>query len=140
MSSYPLIAINPRRNPGSEAGRSTSSGDELSLRHLQQETHCLCENTGTSTTSMNCINRDIDHHDSTATAEIPQFSELSYPKLSARNGHEDNLAQEPDRHNILPKSSARAMTKNASLPQQRDDMVSAMQNLARQPTNTVSQH
>ena len=50
---------------------SANSGDELSLRHLQQETQATT-----------CTNRDIDHNVSTATAEPPQLSALSTQSTS----------------------------------------------------------
>ena len=55
----PTSPPNPRKSPPSlHTGRSTNSGDELNLRHLQQETQA---------------NRDIDDNVSTATAESTVF-------------------------------------------------------------------
>ena len=69
-----IAAAEPSTKPTvSATGMSTSSGDELSLRHLQRETRRRCMITATSIPLMNCTNRDIDHLVSTATAEIPVF-------------------------------------------------------------------
>ena len=54
-----------------------------------------CINTGTSIPGrMNCTSRDIGHLVETATVKNHSFLHVWTPKLSARNGHEDNLVQE----------------------------------------------
>ena len=62
----------------SATGMSISSGDELSLRHLQWETQRRCRITGTSITVDELHEQGHRPHcPRTATAETPQFSVLT---------------------------------------------------------------
>ena len=81
--------------PVSVTGMSTSPGDELSLRHLQQEPQRRCVSTGTSTTVDELHEQGHQppcQHSNCGNSTV--FCTVVTPKLSARNGHEDNLVQE----------------------------------------------